>query len=566
MGFVARVAALPRLGVGLSTEHGAGRSGIRPVALRGSWEAAQPAGEPRFPAFLEIGADAARGFDSDAEAWIARGWPTTYHFLDLNLEEPEDLDQAWLDHTLALARRARAAWLCGDAGLWHVGPRDRGHGTLLPPILCARSATAMSEAVIALRERSGLEVLPENPPAQVMIGDLHPLAYFARVAEQADCGLLLDVSHLAIAQRALGLGPTSLLDAFPVERVVEVHVAGGSAFGSGRHTLFDDDHGPHVLDETWQILDAVVSRATALRAVVVECERNRPDEVTALVDAVRRVVVDAPGWRNPPVDPPAPAELRSRPPADDVDHRGLQRTLFRMSLDPAFAAEVRAGGGDVHPWLRAIDPDLLAADPGGRRRDQLLGNVALEFLHTARAAPQIVDGFIGAPEFHAAIRDDQPLPLAFASYAARALPPGPSRQVLALDAAMAEVRRCDARDPRGRPPAAVDLHPSARLVGLAAGTTTAAEALRDGRAAEPPGDGTEWVLIVGRGPPGPDRPLHIEGVPDGIAELIRALPLDDHGLAAFADRFALALPDVEALVAELVAEGILVRDPRPPAA
>ncbi|MEQ1504460.1 MAG: hypothetical protein ABMB14_19630, partial [Myxococcota bacterium] len=148
MSFADRVARLPRLGLGLSTEHGAGASGLDPVALRDR--------RPDLVAFLELGADVARGLDADADAWIARGWPTTYHFLDLNLEEPEDLDPDWLAATVALARRSRAAWLCGDAGLWHVGPRDRGHGTLLPPILCAARVRTLADAVVALREASGL--------------------------------------------------------------------------------------------------------------------------------------------------------------------------------------------------------------------------------------------------------------------------------------------------------------------------------------------------------------------------------------------------------------------------
>src|SRR5262245_45376257 len=159
MRFSERVAALPRLGFGLSTEHGASAAGTAPLALREA--------RPDLVDFLEIGADVARGFDAPTLAWVHAALPTTYHFLDLNLEEPEDLDDVWLSATVGAARSAGAAWLCGDAGLWHVGPRDLGHGTLLPPIFCATSLSSMAEAVAALRERSGFEVLPENPPAQV---------------------------------------------------------------------------------------------------------------------------------------------------------------------------------------------------------------------------------------------------------------------------------------------------------------------------------------------------------------------------------------------------------------
>ena len=45
--------------------------------------------------------------------------------------------------------------------------------------------TPSAENVRRLRLASGFEVLPENPPAHVYLGDWHLLDYFAFVAEQA---------------------------------------------------------------------------------------------------------------------------------------------------------------------------------------------------------------------------------------------------------------------------------------------------------------------------------------------------------------------------------------------
>ena len=277
--FLERVRALPRLGLGISTEHGARHEGLDILALRRA--------RPDLLQFLEIGADLERGVDEDARAWIAAGLPTTYHFLDVNLEEPEDLDEAWLRDAAALARKCGAAWMCGDAGLWHVGPRDRGHGTLMPPVLTPASAASVGESAARLREASGLEVLPENPPAHAWLGPLHLLEYFAAAAEHGDTGLVLDVAHVAVFQNARGHAPLDGFDALPFERVVELHVAGGSAFEHGGATFIDDDHGVEVLDATWAILDHVAPRAANLRAIVVEAERNRAEDVVPLFERVR---------------------------------------------------------------------------------------------------------------------------------------------------------------------------------------------------------------------------------------------------------------------------------------
>ena len=268
MVFAQRITSLPALGLGVSTEYGAadapGALDLR--ALRRT--------APRLGAFLEVGVEVAKGLDQQALRWAGAGLPTTYHFLDVNLDEPEDLDADWLAEVRRLAALLKPAWMCGDAGLWHFGPRDRGHMLLLPPILTDDSAASMAAGIVALREATGLEVLPENPPGTIFIGDRSLLDFFAMVLEQADTGMLLDCAHLAMYQRLMGRQPTDGLDDFPLDRIVEVHIAGGSVKRAGDFSWVEDDHSTTILPETWAIFRHVASRAANLKAVVVECERN----------------------------------------------------------------------------------------------------------------------------------------------------------------------------------------------------------------------------------------------------------------------------------------------------
>jgi len=178
--------------------------------------------------------------------------------------------------------------------LWHIGPRERGHGVLMPPVLCAESADEMAENVRRMRETTGFEVLPENPPAHVYVGELHLLDYFARVVNAADSGMLLDTAHLAIYQRTAGEAPLTGLDAFPLDRIVELHVAGGLEFAHGGRRFVDDDHGTGVLPDTWQIFEHVAPRARNLRAVVFECERNPERSVVPGFERIRDVLAGSP--------------------------------------------------------------------------------------------------------------------------------------------------------------------------------------------------------------------------------------------------------------------------------
>lgn len=287
MSFLDRVTRLPTLGIGVSTEYGAARA-------EGALDVfALAAARPDDAAFLELGVEVEKGFDDDARRWIASGRPTTYHFLDVNLDDAPgdvdgDLEPGWVAALKALVHESRPAWLCGDAGLWHFGARDRAHMLLLPPILTDESARDLARGVAFLREATGREVLPENPPGTAFVGDLHLLDFFARVAEDGDTGLLLDVAHLAMYQQVTGRAPLDGLDAFPMERVVEVHVAGGQLRDVDGFSVVDDTHGTEVLPATWAIFEAVCARATNLKAVVFECERNRTDTVGVGLDRIRR--------------------------------------------------------------------------------------------------------------------------------------------------------------------------------------------------------------------------------------------------------------------------------------
>jgi len=577
--FAERVAALPRLGLGVSTEFGA--AGARGVGLD---VAALRRERPAAARFLEIGVDLERGVDAVARAWVGAGWPTTYHFLDANLEEPEDLTQEWIEATASLARELGAAWLCGDAGLWHVGPRDRGHGTLLPPILTAASASAMAESVRRLREASGLEVLPENPPAHLYLGDLGLLEYFARVVEDADAGLLLDVAHLAIHQRAAGRAPLDGLDDFPLERVVEIHVAGGVEFAHGGRRFVDDDHSPEPLPDAWAILDFVLPRAANLRAVVYECERNPREAVLANFDRLAAALADAPLRRG------IRAGRRPRRPDRDerpADHRGLQRALFRMQHDPGFAARLRAGDGETLAsarlgprelgWLRDADPAAVAADRDGKRTAQLLRNLGSEFPLATSVGPRC-DGnpaFAGAfprsAEFHRAVSDGESLPLAFAAWLEARAQESPSplfRALASLESAMARARRAPADAVRSPARGEVVLGATAWVHWAPAGTHRAAVALAGDAA---PGAlaldevGREGILIAGEA--GADlrfgrlRPISVEPLAPLVAAFLERarVPLDRAERARFAVEHGVALADLESVVDDYVSEGALRR-------
>ena len=170
-----------------------------------------------------------------------------------------------------------------------------------------------------------------------------------------------------------------------------------------------------------------------------------------------------------------------------MDHRRVQRTLFRMQLDPDFAARLRAGQAEASCGLeaeellllRSADPAAVSADRDGKRRAVFLANVASEFPLSLEAG-LCVDGFTGSEEFHAAVRADRSLPLALARYALRcsAAQPRPLRALVTLEGALARARR-ELRPCRAPAPGEVALAPGVSLEVLPAGTLALAERIRE---------------------------------------------------------------------------------------
>ena len=244
-----------------------------------------------------------------------------------------------------------------------------------------------------------------------------------------------------------------------------------------------------------------------------------------------------------------------------MNHRAVQRALFRMQLDPGFAARLRAGEIDAHlgaaelALLRAADPGALSADRDLRRLGQFLRNVSEEFAR-ACAAGVPAEGFTSSPEFHDAVARDASLPLAFGRYAERCSADGSraQRALVALERALARARR-ELRASGGPGPGELALAPWAWLVALPAGTLDLAAGVRE--SLDPAGDESVLVLAAREAAPFRLREVQAEALSLDLARLLEAAQ-KPRALAELARVCGEAESDVAAIASELVAEGVLV--------
>lgn len=270
-----------------------------------------------------------------------------------------------------------------------------------------------------------------------------------------------------------------------------------------------------------------------------------------------------------------------------VDTRALQRALFRMQHDAGFADRVREGapealrstrlGAREIAWLRALDPDAVAADCDGKRAAQLLRNVSSELGLTLAATGARPDAgwptaFPRSAHFHRAVSEGGALPVAFGAFAADQLAAaegGPLGGLLALERALLAARRRAAAATPSPPPGSYRLSPEARLLTLPAGIHAWASALRaaldrgEGPPPAPaPAGPPETVLVLAGPRPSPYglRAVEVEPLEPLVAAFLAsaAAGLGPRDVEAFAARHDLEPDDVRAVAADYVAEGALL--------
>jgi hypothetical protein len=269
-----------------------------------------------------------------------------------------------------------------------------------------------------------------------------------------------------------------------------------------------------------------------------------------------------------------------------MDHRRLQRTLFRMHLDAGFAGAIRRGDGaacastgleaDDLRLLRDADAAGIAADKNGRRRMQVAGNVAAEFLLAValgaegRGGSALVDGFFASPEFHDAVVHDESFALAFARYLERialTVKQPMFAAFVALEAAMARVRRERGDAPRLAPDEVVR-RPSARLVPLPEGTLDHASRLRAaldrGETLPPPPPRVardRATVLVAAAPSVPHRlpDVKVEALSPVVASFLEraSKPMLRAARDAFARECEATPAELDEMVAEFVRDGVL---------
>jgi uncharacterized protein (UPF0276 family) len=180
---------------------------------------------------------------------IAERYPVVLHGVSLSIGSSDPLDFEYLGKLKRLARETNAQWI-SDHICW-TGILGRNSHDLLPVPFTEDTLRHVTEKVRALQDFLERPFVLENPSSYVTFQDstMDEWEFVSRLAEDADCGLLLDVNNVYVSAFNHDTNPDRFIRALPHERIVQFHLAGHANYTQ----YIIDTHDNHVIDPVWEL-------------------------------------------------------------------------------------------------------------------------------------------------------------------------------------------------------------------------------------------------------------------------------------------------------------------------
>ncbi|MCW2541517.1 MAG: hypothetical protein JWN95_3242 [Frankiales bacterium] len=202
--------------------------------------------------------------------------PVAAHGLELSIGSAHAMNEFALQNTaefMSAFAPGQVRWHSEHLNFLTTGAADGSVVSLglpMPLPFTDEVAELVGNRAAAVTRRFGLPFLLENSANYLPDLPVDPgwdeARLLTEISADARCGLLLDLYNLWTNCVNHRLDPMRLLAGIPLDRVVEVHLAGGEE----RNGLLLDSHSAQVSEPVWRLLEHVLLHAPNLAGVTVE--------------------------------------------------------------------------------------------------------------------------------------------------------------------------------------------------------------------------------------------------------------------------------------------------------
>ena len=288
--------------------------------------------------------------------------PSTAHGLTLSIGSVQQPNTPYLEGTRRFLEEHQLSTFSEHLAFHQMDGTDLG--IFLPMPFEELAIQWLKRAYNHARKALGRPFALENVTYYFPIphGSLGEADFLRRLTEETDCTLLLDVTNIFNNSHNHGYDPIEFIDRLPLDRVSQIHLAGGHQTPDGR---WEDSHSKPVMEPVWPLFEEVIRRTNAGIAIL---ERDSKfDPFHTVIEDIERAREIFYRYRSetPEASAAAPeiAAEAADPEAPEFQQlRAFQRTLMARLTDPQFRRDFALGPAEAahqiglgnNEWLQRL--------------------------------------------------------------------------------------------------------------------------------------------------------------------------------------------------------------------
>ncbi|PLR09137.1 hypothetical protein CFHF_18515 [Caulobacter flavus] len=218
-------------------------------------------------------------------------YPVALHGVSMSLGSADGLDDRYLARLRDLIDEIDPLFV-SDHLSWSRIEGFNAHD-LLPLPYTLEALDIVCANIDRAQRALGRCLLVENPSSYIDVrpADMSEWQFLEAICSRTGCQLLLDLNNVFVSASNHGFDALTYLDALPLDRVRQIHLAGHS---QGRAMLIDT-HDQPVPDAVWRLYAHVAPRLGAV-ATMIERDDDIPPlaELLAELQTARAIAAQAP--------------------------------------------------------------------------------------------------------------------------------------------------------------------------------------------------------------------------------------------------------------------------------
>ncbi|HLH78120.1 MAG TPA: DUF692 domain-containing protein [Candidatus Binataceae bacterium] len=212
---------------------------------------------------------------------VRSDYPVVMHGVSLSIGSAGPLNRNYLATLRTMTHRFKPFWISDHLCWTEIGGRNLHD--LLPLPYTEEVVRHVAGRIRQVQDCLDQEILIENVSSYMTFrcSTMQEWEFLSAVAEEANCGILLDINNVYVNAFNHGFDPVLYIDSVPPNRVVQFHMAGHSDHG----TYLLDTHDHPIREEVWRLYELAVRRFGAT-STLIEWDDNIP-EFGVLADAAK---------------------------------------------------------------------------------------------------------------------------------------------------------------------------------------------------------------------------------------------------------------------------------------